>query len=153
MSRTILVTDVFGANGCTEKPTLFAIELDDHFRNQLQKYLDIVIRIKEQFSNRFFSITFDSIGVWIGDEELHDTILDDRDYVLVDNLPEGIEEFLGIGGRKMTVYFNRDICFTAYSNWSGETFESVVLPAELLLDANQRPVHIEHTNGSARTER
>lgn len=153
MSRTILVTDVYGANECAEKPTLFAVELDEHFRTRLQNCLDVAIRTKEQLSSRFFSITLDSSGIWIEDEELHDTILDDRDYVLIDNLLEGTKEFPGVSGRKMTVYLNGDVCFTAYSNWSSKTFESVVLPAELLLDANQRPEHIEFTNGLARTER
>jgi hypothetical protein len=149
MRRTILVTVVYCGNELAPKPDLFAIELDDRFCNQLREYLKLVTRLKDRTGlAEFFSITFHSHGKWIENRELHDAVLDGRDFALVDDLPDDVVDARGIGGHKMILYANGDVGFTAYDKWSGEAFETIALPAGLLLNTDQKPELAEPAQGS-----
>jgi hypothetical protein len=139
-----LATRVYCASEWAVAPDLFIVEIGDGLLKALRKYIKAARQLRKQLDNAFFSVTCDSTGNWIEDSELAETILGNADYRFIRNVPDNLEEAGGIRGHRVTVYPDGDVCFKSYNNWSGEEFESVMVPAKMLLASDIRPEYIDY---------
>lgn len=117
-------------------PEIFLLEVDDSFRDYLSVCWQAVQKLEIEFGKQFDGATFFCGGIWSSEESLAERLLDNQEFVWLDEMPQ-VRDMEEVQGRRMKIFAGGSFAFQAHDDNSGEEYESVLVSIEDLISDYQ----------------